>query len=221
MSTPTLPDELRSCLEHISDALERLANGDDATDDLVNVTGQAARVASELAAASERTSDSPAKVTTFHKALCANVKTLRNEAKITQAALAAAMTSIGFDWKRITCAEVETAKRRLTIEEVVGVAALFAVPAITLFHPHHDTAIAWHQGDLSGEEVSTLFVGPGGSVSGGGPTWRAARRALGKTPNARDERPADALWKHRTEDKRPAPAAQSDTRARSTNKGKT
>jgi transcriptional regulator with XRE-family HTH domain len=60
-------------------------------------------------------------------------KQLREEAGWTQQDLADAMVRLGFiTWKRITVAESESGKRRLSTEELCGLSILFAVPVAGL-----------------------------------------------------------------------------------------
>jgi len=56
------------------------------------------------------------------------VGNLRRAVGLTQAELANAMQQAGFGWSRTTVAEVETAVRALSIEELLGVASYFEVP---------------------------------------------------------------------------------------------
>jgi transcriptional regulator with XRE-family HTH domain len=62
-----------------------------------------------------------------------SVKWVRESARITQQQLADDMGRLGFvNWKRITVAEVESGKRRLSVEEMIGIAVLFDVPVAYL-----------------------------------------------------------------------------------------
>ena len=65
--------------------------------------------------------------------VAAAIRTIRDNAELTQAEMARLMVKAGFvTWKRITVAEVESGKRKLSIEEMMGVAALFDVPVAFL-----------------------------------------------------------------------------------------
>lgn len=57
-----------------------------------------------------------------------NVSYLRQEAGLTQEELAAAMTDLGFGWRRQTVTEVEAGHRPVSIEELAAVSALFDMP---------------------------------------------------------------------------------------------
>ena len=108
------------------------------------------------------------------------------------------MVSLGFDWKRITYAEVEASTRRVTFEELLGLAVLFAVPVVKLLIPAGDpkitTLLSWETGDMTASMVRELFIGDGGALGQGGLTWRAAARAAGAPRRASDYRPAADLW---------------------------
>src|SRR4051812_30690009 len=60
---------------------------------------------------------------TIHQVVGGNVRRLREEAELTQARVAEAMSRLGFDWKRITVTQVEAATRRLSLEESICLAA--------------------------------------------------------------------------------------------------
>jgi transcriptional regulator with XRE-family HTH domain len=56
-----------------------------------------------------------------------NVQRIRKEADLVQRQLAKRMSDAGFDWKRITVAEVESGKRKLSLPEMLGMADLFGL----------------------------------------------------------------------------------------------
>jgi transcriptional regulator with XRE-family HTH domain len=61
------------------------------------------------------------------------MKTLRTKAEMTQEQLAGLMQRLGFvGWKRITVAEIESFKRRLALEEMVGIAIVYGVTVSAL-----------------------------------------------------------------------------------------
>jgi hypothetical protein len=89
------------------------------------------------------------------------------------------MTECGWQWTRVTTAEVESNDRRLTMEELFTVAALFSVPAIELMMPDEKLLMDLPYTALDAEEVRELLVGRGSTVGTGGPGWLIARTALG------------------------------------------
>jgi transcriptional regulator with XRE-family HTH domain len=74
--------------------------------------------------------------TTYAGLLRRNVKTARARLGINQEALASRMQALGFDvWVRQTVARVEGGKRRLTAEEVFGLAMALRVSVMHLMTP--------------------------------------------------------------------------------------
>lgn len=63
------------------------------------------------------------------------LKRLRLASSTTQAELADAMNRLGFSWGRVTVAEVEAGSRRASLEELVGLSALYATPLIEFLLP--------------------------------------------------------------------------------------
>lgn len=80
----------------------------------------------------QATGAEPAEPMRMSEAVGRTVKRLRNAADMKQEALGQAMVRLGFDWNRQTVVEVERARRRLTHEELVAMAALFSVPVAEL-----------------------------------------------------------------------------------------
>lgn len=123
---------------------------------------------------------------------------VRRLAGWSQADLATAMTTAGFSWKRITVAEVEAGKRRTSIEELLGIAAVFAVPAVEFLLPHKADYLGWPDGwSLDPQDVQDLILGIGGKVGRGGADWEAAARAARAEPGEGDWRPAKDLYRRR------------------------
>lgn len=72
-------------------------------------------------------------ILSFGDVAARNLKRLRTEAGRTQAELAEDMNRIGFrQWSRVTVAEAESTKRKLSLEELLGLAALFDRPVVGL-----------------------------------------------------------------------------------------
>ncbi len=66
------------------------------------------------------------------KRIGANLRTLRERAGMSQAAVAAAMTERGHSWHQSTVARVETAAQSLRLREAVDLAAILQVPLSAL-----------------------------------------------------------------------------------------
>jgi hypothetical protein len=80
-------------------------------------------------------------------------------------------------WTRVTTAEVESNDRRLTMEELFTVAALFSVPAIELMVPDEKQALELEHAFFDPDDVRELLLGREGSIGTGGPgcRWREGR----------------------------------------------
>jgi transcriptional regulator with XRE-family HTH domain len=113
------------------------------------------------------------------------MRRLRKQARLTQAELAEVMTEAGFRWNRLTVAEVErllddrtdTRGRRLVLEEVFALAALFGVPVVEFLIPTDYLDLPL--GQLPPDVARELVTGEGGVVGAGGPLWIAALTAAG------------------------------------------
>jgi len=178
-----------------------MAKGEDHQGALYGALDRAMRAAASLANPVAGMSRWTTFEASFGQIIGENVKALREEAGWTQAQLAEAMTRLGFDWKRITMAEAEAASRRVTYEELVGLAVLFGVPVVELLipseAPNDTTLLAWNTGDLTASTVLELLIGSGGALGRGGLAWRAAARAAGRPRGMKDWRPAADLWRTR------------------------
>jgi transcriptional regulator with XRE-family HTH domain len=143
-------------------------------------------------------------VSTFPEIVGSNVKRVREEAELTQAKVAEAMSRVGFDWKRITVTQIEAATRRLTLEELCCLAALFAVPMLELLLPADadNAEIPEGRSQIDAQTLRELLIGRGGRVGSGGPNWRPALELVGITTNQDDVRPAVALWERRKTNRR-------------------
>lgn len=75
----------------------------------------------------------PTAPTTIGRLIARELRDLRDRSGRSQSQLATDMERLGFiGWKRITVAETESGKRRLTWEELLGFCSLFGVPLTTL-----------------------------------------------------------------------------------------
>lgn len=191
--------ELEPHLKAIAEALAAIGRGEDPEPHLTAVyreADSAVRAASHLAQRGGVSWDSPLSAT-FADIIGGNIRSVRVEAQWSQEELAQAMTGVGFSWKRLTVTEVEGAARRLSLEELLAIAALFAVPAIELMLPDNQTALEWPNSDLHAAVVHELFLGRGGSIGEGGIRWRAPIVALRGPAVEGNPRPAADLWRYR------------------------
>lgn len=188
-----IPPAVRDQLDAAADALAAVGEGADVVNEVYRAVDAAVRAASVHARRREQGQWSTTFAASFAQIIGENLKGLRTEAGWTQAQLAQAMAQIGFPWQRVTVAEVEGAARRVSLEEVVGLAALFSMPALRIILPDSDTALDWTQGDLEPDTVRELFLGQAGVLGEGSLSFAAAAEAAG-SPKKDDHRPAVDLW---------------------------
>jgi transcriptional regulator with XRE-family HTH domain len=197
-SRKTPSPEIEGYVNQITDALTEMNEGEDHLADLYRAVDGAVRTVSSSESQVAGMSRWTTFEATFGQIIGENVSVLRDKAGWTQAGVAEAMVTLGFDWKRITYAEVEASTRRVTFEELLGLAVLFAVPVVKLLIPATDpkitTLLAWETGDMTASMVEELLIGHGGTLGQGGLTWKAAARAAGAPRRANDWRPAADLW---------------------------
>lgn len=196
----TTPPELRPYLTQMGSALTNMSKGqrcgeEDCSAVLLRAVDGAVRVATSMA------TERPESVWgVFSSGLAGivadNLKRLREEANWAQSEVADAMTRLGFEsWVRLTVTDVERANRRLSLEELLGLAVLFGVPMLQLLIPADNTRLEWHTGDLASSAVLELLIGQGGVLGSGGVTWQGAARAAGAPRGKGDWRPAADLWR--------------------------
>ena len=201
-SRNTPPPEIEPFITEITHALTVMATGEDDQEALYRAVDGAVRTAASLGHPATATSPwSKAPEVSFGEIIGSNIKALRDEAGWTQAQVAEAMTSLGFDWKRITMAQTEASSRRITFEELLGLAVVFAVPVVELLlpadAPGDSTVLGWHTCTMDRSMVEELLIGHGGVLGKGGLTWKSAARASGAPRGANDWRPAADLWRNR------------------------
>jgi transcriptional regulator with XRE-family HTH domain len=164
MARKQLPAEVREHLDVLEDLAWRLAAGRPLADGLVDDADQAyertIRAAIDAGSSKRQRLDPgyTARILGWNQVIAENVRRLREQAGWTQSALAEAMTKAGFRWSRVTVAEVEGAVRRIALEELLVLAALFAEPMANLFVPHgpDEIRLANADADSKGDEpVST------------------------------------------------------------------
>jgi transcriptional regulator with XRE-family HTH domain len=83
----------------------------------------------------------------FQMVIATHIRRRRLEAELTQAELAQKMRDRGFDWKRITVAEIEAGAdkpggRKVSYEELYALAELFEAPMALLLLPPDGDAVA-------------------------------------------------------------------------------
>lgn len=80
--------------------------------------------------------------TTYANVLAKNMRAARSRADLQQEPLAARMRALGYSaWVRQTIANVERGKRRLTAEEILGLACALETTIATLMAPVDDDRI--------------------------------------------------------------------------------
>ncbi len=143
---------------------------------------------------------------TIQHVMGARLREHRTTAGWSQQRLAEAMVDLGHDtWSRVTVAEAEAGeRRRISIEEMLSLAALFGVPGLSFILPAEgeDMVLAGHEEGVPAAVVEELILGAGGQVGTGGPHWPAAEALApsgGTPPHGErfyegDWRPAPSYW---------------------------
>jgi transcriptional regulator with XRE-family HTH domain len=178
-------------LDDIATALNAIIDGEDEARQLEQIDdalGQAIDVA--RTALPDQAEDEPLKRASVGEVIGSRVKTLRTRAGWTQERLALAMEEAGFDWKRVTCTQVEVNLRRVSYDELLILAALFGVPAVEFLIPGENLNLEVAGSTLIRSQVRELLIGRGGSTGDGGAEWNVALSALG-FPRRSIQRPAD------------------------------
>jgi hypothetical protein len=97
-----------------------------------------------------------------------NVRRSRGGLALTQTDLAHMMSRLGFDWKRITVAEVERTQspRRLSFDELAGLAFLLGQPIASLLLSHAGQQVQLEPGlVLTADQLHALVAGRDGRVN--------------------------------------------------------
>lgn len=128
-----------------------------------------ARIEHELHHLAGMRDDEVASVGTFAEAVSRSVRNLRETAGYRQQDLADRMSRNGFPWQRLTVTEVEKGSRRVSLDELVMLAAIFRVPVLRILLPGDVGSLALET--RSGEaiwvdayDVRDLFVGDDGKI---------------------------------------------------------
>ncbi|MFN2489883.1 MAG: hypothetical protein ABR529_09135 [Actinomycetota bacterium] len=198
-----LPKEVRQHLNNLSDALADVIQGEPGA-----ATGASAALWKATAAARRfaSTSGDRPTVVTFEWLIARTMRQFRLQSHLSQEALAANMTMMGFDWKRITVAEVERLARRVSFLELLGLAALFGVRMVGFLLLEPGTALQFPDGRIvEAELVNELIQGQWVfNFESGTPLrpdedvdserdWQAAALVAGSTIGFHDWRPAKDL----------------------------
>jgi len=193
-----LPPDVRRQLDEATRRLEgvlwKLADGALETEVLEDLRGvlDGSLDAARAAGATKRSGRSrlPREVD-FGMVIASHVRALRRDRELTQAQLARGMRRLGFDWKRVTVAEVEAGAdkpeggRKVALEELQALAIFFGVPMASFLIPEERDMMTMRVGEvgvaraLDAGLVKELLLGEGASIGGGGPGWKAARRVAG------------------------------------------
>jgi len=109
------------------------------------------------------------------------IREYRKLAGWTQQELATVAAEVGLKWSRQTVAEVENEYRKVSIGELVIVAALFGVPMVALLVPGEwDVHVGVGAGaPVFEHELLELLIGPDGDGREVGSDWEAAQSLLG------------------------------------------
>jgi hypothetical protein len=164
-----LQSEVREQLERLAAVLERVADPGnledlDLEEQVRHLAADAistARRAAYQAHSETRRSTAPVPYATV---VAQNVRRFRGGLALTQADLARMMSRLGFDWKRITVAEVERTQspRRLSFDELAGLAFLLEQPIASLLLSHDRQQVQLEPGwVLTADQLKRLLVGGG------------------------------------------------------------
>jgi transcriptional regulator with XRE-family HTH domain len=98
---------------------------------------------------------------TYAEVLARNVRAARSRKGLDQESLAARMRALGHAaWRRQTVANVDKGKRRLTAEEILGLALALETTIATLMAPTgDDRAVDFPTGTIDVESVQALAMG--------------------------------------------------------------
>ena len=206
---PPLPPEFRESLRALADLAQRAAHGTPFQQLYVETAETLDELAAAIATISA-TSQGPAPFTgralEWREVIAESIRRRREESGLTQAQLAEAMQRVGFDWKRITVTEVESAVRRVGLEELLAIAGLFAVPMVLFLLPDKTDGVEVAGRTLDYETLSGALLGSRLAANperqfpaGPGQPDLAAVVGVQILADADDWRPARELWRRRAE----------------------
>jgi transcriptional regulator with XRE-family HTH domain len=95
---------------------------------------------------------------TIYDIIAGQVRRLRFEGQLTQEEVASQMSELGFAWTRVTVAEIEGKQgRRVSIDEWLGLALAFELPATSFLLPDNTVALTDVLVDLDTEKMRLLL----------------------------------------------------------------
>lgn len=95
---------------------------------------------------------------TIYDVIAGHVRRLRTDKGLTQEELALNMSERGFSWSRVTVAEVEgTQGRRVALDEWLGLALVFSMPATSLLIPDDTLSLSDSIGGLDTQLIRLLL----------------------------------------------------------------
>jgi transcriptional regulator with XRE-family HTH domain len=97
----------------------------------------------------------PTDSTSYGAVISGNIVALRARARMKQSSLAARMRALGHPWYPQTVGEIENGRRRVTAEEILGLALALGTTAINLLTPGPDDPLVQL---LSGDELPASSV---------------------------------------------------------------
>jgi transcriptional regulator with XRE-family HTH domain len=153
-------DPLRPILERFAETARSVADGSAPASALSEV---AEKVALEAEAAAFRnTNDGWGTLATVGDTVRQRVSDMRRTKGWTQEQLALEMRALGFDWKRLTVTEIERGTRRVSVEELIGLAVLWEMPVVALVQPADGVGLELNDVELPDRDITVLFSGSGG-----------------------------------------------------------
>lgn len=163
---PELPPDLEALLADIrADVADAISGGDNPRW-FAEVDHQLTRLLVETKAhrARQRGHQADGEPRTFQAITARALKKLRSECGWTARELAEAMDALGFvTWKRITVAECEIGKRRLSFEELLGLSILFGLTVEDMITSleEGEVLVMNERRSLTLDETMTLIRGHG------------------------------------------------------------
>lgn len=119
--------------------------------------------------------------TSYGDAVAANVRAMRVRKQLQQRDVVERMRDLGFDkWHRQTISRVENGDRRLSPEEVLGLALVLSTSIAVLLGVPDDEAITFPDGKISGRDVTTLAQGR----NNGAVQWEGNKAVFGRGVNS-------------------------------------
>jgi len=192
---PEVAERLDTAVVAMTAALSRLAEGENINlDDMSLVIADVVTVADQVGRDKRdkriRRPPEAARKVDFSTIIAEGIREQRLKSKMTQAELAVSMARAGFGWKRITVAEIEAAAsekpqrrkaaRRVSLEELLALAAIFRVPMLPFMVPGPGEYLAWRHGpSLDPREVLEMLVGRNALVDAAGVSPAVVKKVLG------------------------------------------